>query len=235
MNGIKKVCLLVFLFGYNLLSNAQRNVYLNHNKLIQNTAQGGGYYLIGPYKVQGNPYFNKDTVLGAYHSKAETVLNIYLRYELFNQNVEFISSANKDQALVKEIGELDSFFLFKNEKKGIKEDLKFVYASILGVDDKVYYCVLHKGTKYSIYKRYTSELIIPLTKGSMAEMREFETQTEFWYMNEITKQLKKLTPTNGAVKKEFADVKDVSSVLKGLNMFNNPDKAMKRAFVYLNE
>lgn len=235
MKGLKKVCLFVFWLGFNLLSNAQRDPYINHNKLIQNTAQGGGYYLIGPYKVQGSPYFNKDTVLGTFYSKTETVLNIYLRYELFNQNLEFISSANKEQALVKEIGELDSFLLFRNEKKGIKEDLKFVDAKMLGVDDKAYYCVLYKGPKYSIYKRYTSELIIPLAKAGIAEMREFETQVEYWYMNEITKELIKLAPTAGAVKKEFRDVKDLSTVLKGLSMFNNPDKALKKTFIYLNE
>ena len=98
------------------LASSQRNVYTDHNKLVQNKAENGGYYLIGPYKVQGNPYYVKESVLGAMFSPGETARNVHLRYDMYNQNIEFITTANPDQPLMKEPGEIDSFTLYKKRK-----------------------------------------------------------------------------------------------------------------------
>jgi hypothetical protein len=213
----------------------QSNTFLRHNKLIQNKAEAGGYYLISPFKVQGSPYLNKDNVLGDFYSKSETAKNVSLRYEIYYQNLEFTSSANKETVLVKEPGDLDSFILYKNEKKGVKEHLKFIYGSLIGATDQFYYTPLFRGSKYSVYKKYKSELIIPLAKASMPEMREFETNVEYWYVNEATKEIKQLKASAAAVKKEFSAIKDLSSVLKNGSMFKKTDDAMIRAFTFLNE
>lgn len=224
---------LIVIFSHT--ASSQRNVYVDHNKLIQNKAQGGGYYLIGIYKVQGSPYCYPDLMAGSFYSKNETALNISLRYDLYFQNLEFISSSNKNQVLVKEPGEIDSFVLYKNEKRRIKEDLHFHYATIIGASDKNYYQVLYKGVHYSLYKRFSTELIIPLAKAGMGEMREFETKIDYWYVNESSQTLKPAGNTVSAVKKEFSDTKDLSPVLKAGNMIKKPDEAMIKAFAYLNE
>src|SRR5687767_6540134 len=114
-NNITMRLLILFaLLFSSMLARGQRNVYADHNKLIQNKAENGGYYLIGPYKVQGNPYYVKESVQGAMYSPGETATNVQLRYDLFNQNIEFLTTSNPDQPLVKEAGDIDSFTLFRD-------------------------------------------------------------------------------------------------------------------------
>ena len=123
----------------------------------------------------------------------------------------------------------------KNEKKIIVEDIKFLFANNIGVTDKSYYSALHTGTKYSLFKKYVSELVAPIDNTGRPDSRLFETQVEYWYKNELTKEFKKINASVAAVKKEFRDIKDLSEALKGGNMFSKPDDAMIKAFVYLNE
>ena len=214
---------------------AQAPLYLNQYKTPQNTLPVTGYYQIGGYKVKGNPYFKPEFILGDFFSGPETAKNIYLRYDIYNQKVEFISSANKDQILIKEAGDLDSFVIYKKENKAIVEDIKMVYAAFIGVAGKFYYCPMHKGEKYSLYKKFVSELVVPVDRTGNAESRVFETQVQYWYMDEKLKTFKKVTATVAAVKKEFKDIRDLSEILKNGSMFKNPDNAMIRAFIYLNE
>jgi hypothetical protein len=223
------VCFSVF------MADAQKSVYLNQNKTPQNSKPLIGYYQIGGYRVKGDPYYREEFILGDFYSTPETAKNIYLRYDIYYQKLEFISSANPDQILVKEPGDLDSFLLYKKENKEIAEDIKFVYAAIIGATDKSYYASLSRGAKYSLYKKYFSELVVPIDPTGRADSRLFETQVEYWYKNESTKELKKINASASALKKEFRDVKDLSDVLKGGNMFSRPDEAMAKAFVYLNE
>ena len=227
-----------FLLGLlltSLLASSQRNVYTNHNRLLQNKAENGGYYLIGPFKVQGNPYYVKEVVKGDMFSPGEKAMNVQLRYDVYNQNVEFLTTANPDEPLVKEPGDLDSFILRKDEKNGVKQDIKFVSGDHIGAGDKFYYAELVRGTKYSLYRKTYAELIIPVAKISVPEMREFENNEEFYYVNENTGEVKKINPNSNAVKKEFQDVKNLSEVLQKGSMFKKPDEALVRTFNYLNE
>ena len=218
-----------------LLASSQRNVYNNHNKLVQNRAENGGYYLIGVFKVQGSPYYAKESVSGDMFSPDVIAATLQLRYDLYNQNVEFISSANPDQALVKEPGDLDSFILRKDEKRGVKEDMKFIYGTHIGASDKFYYAQLVKGSKFSLYQKLYCELAIPAGKMGAAEMREFERNVDYYYVIEATGVLKKLNASSNAVKKEFEDVKNLSEVLKKGSMFKKPAETMSSVFKYLNE
>ncbi len=104
-------------------ADAQKSVYLNQYKTPQNSKPLIGYYQIGGYRVKGNPYYKEEFILGDIFSRTETAKGIYLRYDIYNQKVEFISSANPDQILVKEPGDLDSFLLYKNEKKIIQNQI----------------------------------------------------------------------------------------------------------------
>ena len=191
--------------------------------------------MIGPYKVQGNPYYVKESVLGAMFSPGEPARNVHLRYDMYNQNIEFITTANPDQPLMKEPGDIDSFTLYKNEKLGLNQDIKFVYGKLIGATDKFYFAELVKGTKYSLYRKTYSELVVPSAKIGAPEMREFEKNTEFYYLNESTGEIKKIKPNSTTVMKEFQDVKNLTVVLKNSSMSKKPEEAMIAAFNYLNE
>jgi hypothetical protein len=217
-------------------ADAQKSVYLSQYKTPKNSLPLIGYYQIGGYRVKGNPYYKEDFILGDIYSATEIAKGIYLRYDIYNQKAEFISSSNPDEILVKEPGDLDSFLLYKNGKnKVIVEDIKFVYATTIGASGKAYYSSLFNGTKYSLFKKYVSELVVPLDPTGRPDSRVFENRVEYWYRNESTKEFKKVNASVAAVKKEFAEVKDLSEVLKGGNMFSKPDEAMIKAFTYLNE
>ena len=230
-----RLLILFALLFSSMLARSQRNVYTDHNKLIQNKAENGGYYLIGPYKVQGNPYYVKESVQGAMYSPGETATNVQLRYDLFNQNVEFLTTSNPEQPLVKEPGDIDSFTLFKDEKHGLNQNIKFVYSKIIGANDKFYYAELVKGTKYSLYRKTYTDLVIPSVKIGAPEMREFEKHTQYFYLNESTGEIKKIKPNTTTLMKEFEDVKNLTVVLQNNNMSRKPDEAMIAAFNYLNE
>ena len=223
------------LFCFFNQAHAQQDVVLFQYKTPKNSLPVTGYYQIQGYRVKGNPYYKPEFILGDMYSVVETAKNIYLRFDVYYQNVEFISSANKDQILVKEPAELDSFLIYKKENKIIKEDIRFVYATIIGAPGNYYYSCVFKGEKYSVYKRYVAELVAPIDKTGRPDTREFEIQAEYWYVTESTKEFKKLNSTVAAVKKEFKDIKDLSEILKAGNMFKNVDAAMVKVFTYLNE
>lgn len=235
MKSTSRIFIVILLCMSAFIADAQKSVYLNQNKTPQNSKPLIGYYQIGGFRVKGNPYYKEDFILGDIYSKPEIAKNIYLRYDIYNQKVEFISSGNPDQILVKEPGDLDSFLLYKKENKVIVEDIKFLYAIIGGATDKSYYAILCRGSKYSLFKKYFSELAVPIDNTGRPDSRLFETQAEYWYKNEVTKEFKKIKASVAAVKTEFKDIKDLSDVLKGGNMFTKPDEAMTKAFVSLNE
>lgn len=56
--------------------------------------------MIGPYKVQGNPYYVKESVLDAMFSPGETARNVHLRYDMYNQNIEFITKGRENLTVV---------------------------------------------------------------------------------------------------------------------------------------
>ena len=234
MKSNSRIFIITLLFFSVNIANAQKSVYLNQYKTPQNSKPLIGYYQIGGYRVRGNPYYKEEFILGDIYSVAETAKNIYLRYDIYNQKVEFISSASPNQILVKEPDDLDSFLLYKNEKKIIVEDIKFLYSKTIGLKEKVYYSSLIIGTRYSLFKKYVCELVVPITNTG-PDSREFETHVEYWYRNELTQVLKKINSSVAAVKKEFKGIKDLSELLKEVNMFSKTDEAMTKAFVSLNE
>lgn len=225
-------CFLLCFFNQ---AHAQQDVVLFQYKTPKNSLPVTGHYQIEGYRVKGDPYYRPEFVLGDMYSAVETAKNVYIRFDVYYQNVEFISSANKDQILVKEPADLDSFLIYKKEDKLIKEDIRMVYAPIIGAPGKCYYGCLYKGSKYSVYKRFTAELVTPIDRTGRPDDRVFERQTEYWYVTESKKEFKKVTGTVAGVKKEFKDIKDVSEVVKAGNMFKNADAAMVKVFAYLNE
>ncbi len=216
-------------------ATAQPSLVLFQYKTPKNSLPATGYYQIDGLRVKGDPFYKPEFILGDMYSSTEMAKNIYIRFDVYYQNVEFISTANKDQILIKAPGDLDSFLIYKKEDKMIKEDILMVYSTLIGAPGKCYYACLYKGPKYSVYKKFTAELVPPIDRTGRPDDRVFERQTEYWYVTESTKEFKKVTGTVAGVKKELKEIKDVSDVVKAGNMFKNGDAAMIKVFAYLNE
>jgi hypothetical protein len=210
---------------------------LNYNRLIREKTGEGIYKLIGPYKVIGTSYLFGEKVKGNLFTQEAKAYNISLSYNTYNQEVEFYSTSNPDQPLIKEPGTADSFSLSIESDLGSKEELKFIYGAVLGSSDKAYYKQIYAGKRFGIYKRYRSELGYVSSNYVQSELRQFDLLYDYYYTDNEKKEkgTKKLKANVSNIIKEFKDIKDVSTVLTNDSFNANQETALRKAFEYLNE
>ncbi len=208
---------------------------LNHNKLIQQQTGDGVYKLIGSYKVVGTQFLFGEHHKGDLFSTQAKAYNIFVSYNTYNQEVEFYSTSNPDKPLVKEPGEVDSFTIHQNIELGIANSLKFIYGTHLGTDDKYFFQEVYAGTRFSLYKRYKSELGYVSTNYVQSELRQFDLTFEYYYTDTQKKGVKKLKSNASSVIKEFKEVKDLSGVVTVEDFDTNREAALQKAFEYLNK
>lgn len=207
---------------------------LNHNRLIQQR-QDGGYQLIGAYKVTGSPYlFGEHHKADMFATEAKAY-NIYISYNTYNQEIEFYSTSNPDKALVKELGTVDSFTIQQNIELGITTSLKFVYGSVLGVKDKYYFQEVCKGSRYTLYKRYKSDLGYVSSNYVQSDLRQFDLEIEYYYADAQGKGIKKIKPNAASVIKEFKDVKDLSNLITTEEFTTSTETAFCKVLSLLND
>src|SRR5689334_5095789 len=65
---------------------------LNHNKLLQQTADESALRQVGQFKVKGNPYLFSGHNKGDMFGKDAKAFNIFLNYNTYNQEVGFFST-----------------------------------------------------------------------------------------------------------------------------------------------
>ena len=208
---------------------------LNHNKLLQQKTSEGMYKMIGTYKVVGSSFLFGEHHMGDMFAPEAKAYNIFISYNTYNQEVEFYSTSNPDKSLVREPGTLDSFIIHQNIELGILHPLKFVYGSVLGVKDKYYFQEICPGKRFSLYKRYKSDLAYVSTNYVQSELRQFDLDYEYYYSDSEGKGLKKLKPNAASVIKEFKDVRDLSSEISVDDFTANPEAAFCKVFGSLNQ
>ncbi|MEO7922510.1 MAG: hypothetical protein ABIR30_02445 [Chitinophagaceae bacterium] len=207
---------------------------LNHNRLLQQKTSEGAYKLIGPYKVTGTQFLYGEHHKADMFATEAQAFNIFVSYNTYNQEVEFYSTSNPDKALVKEPGEVDSFTIHQDIELEINNPLKFVYGKHLGTNDKFYYQEVYKGERFSLYKRYKSELGIVSNNYIQNDLRQFDLTYEYYYTDTQKKGLKKLKANYSTVIKEFKDVTDLSTSMTSDEFDVNKEAALRKAFEYLN-
>ncbi|HMU45771.1 MAG TPA: hypothetical protein PKC72_05335 [Chitinophagaceae bacterium] len=207
---------------------------LNHNKLLQQQVGEGVYKLIGPYKVVGNEYLFGVHNKGDMFTPEAKAFNIFLSYNTYSQEVEFYSSSNPDEPLIREPGTVDSFYIQENPEKGISRTLKFIYGSHIGTKDKSYYMELYNGDRFILFKKYKSDLGYVSSNLGQSELRRFDLGYEYYYFDNSNKKLKKIKPNASDVIKEFKSVKDLSEVIKSEDFSYNPEAGLKKAFGIIN-
>lgn len=194
----------------------------------------GMYKLVGAYKVIGTSYLFGERNKGNLFSTEAAAYNISLSYNTYNQEVEFYSSSNPDKPLIKEPGTIDSFFINSNESLGITATLKFVYGSHLWSSEKAYFKEIYAGKRFSLYKRYKSDLGYVSSNYVQSELRQFDLLYDFFYTDSETKSIKKIKPNSVTINKEFKATKDVSSAINNDELSTNPEEGLRKVFDYLN-
>lgn len=206
---------------------------LRHNKLLKEQTGDGFFRQIGQFKVQGNPYLLGGKNKGDMFSKEAKAYNISLNYDTYNQELGFYSTSNPSEALIKEPGTVDSFIIHANKELEIPAPVKFVYGEHIGSKDKSYFQEIYAGPKYSIYKRYKSELGFVSTNYMQSDLRTFDLNVEYVYVD-ADKKMKKIKPNAYSVTKEFKGIKDLSKVINDEIFTANTNEAFQKTFEYLN-
>jgi hypothetical protein len=207
---------------------------LNHNRLLQQKLGEGNYVVIGNYKVKGTPYLFGGNNNADLFTPTEKAYNINVSYNTYNQEVGFVSTSNPTTPLVKEAGEVDSFVIKQNIENGIPGDIRFVYGKILGSSEKTYFQEVAAGAKYSLYKRYKSDLGQVSDNYIQSDLRQFDLMSDYFYYDNEKKTLKKFKLNHSAVLKEFKTIKDVSPVADREAFSASPEDVLKKVFAYLN-
>jgi hypothetical protein len=226
---VSLLCATVSLAQNNYMDNA-----LNYNRLLREKTGDGVYKMVGTFKVVGTPYLFGEKNKGDLFSSEAKAYNISLSYNTFNQEVEFYSTANPDKPLVREPGTVDSFIVHSNATVGITSTLKFIYGGLLGSSEKAYFLEIYSGPKYSVYKRYKSDLGYVSSNYIQSELRQFDLLYDYFYIDAQKKSMKKLKTNSANIIKEFKNIKDITPVFNNDEFTVNQEAALRKAFVYLN-
>ncbi len=208
---------------------------LSRNKLLREQQGEGVYKLIGTYKVKGISYLFGQKLVADIFSVQETAANVNIHYDTYNQEIEFFSAGNPARPLVKAPGEIDSFVVKPQADAGINDELRFIYGPLAGSTEKAYFQVIARGSRYSLYKRYKSELGYVSDNYIQSELRQFDMLSDYFYYDAVTKKMKKIKLNLSNVSKEFKAVKDINGIATNDDFTNDPEGAMKKIFTVLNE
>jgi hypothetical protein len=195
----------------------------------------GTYRQVSNYKVTGTSFLFGEKNNGNVYATNEGGENIPLTYDTYTQSVDFYPSGSS-KALTKEPGTLDSFVIKRNPEAMLENDITFVYGSTLGSKDKAYFQVVSKGSKVSLYKKYTAQLGLVTTNIVQAELRQFDINVDYYYADSTGKGLKKLKISAKNLVKEFGAIKkDLSSIINEDDLMANRDNELKRLFTEINK
>lgn len=216
---------------------AQQSSYFDpaqaYNRLLIEKS-GGEYRQISNYKVTGSSFLYGEQNKGAIYGPGEAANDMRLTYDTYTQHVDFYPSGSS-KGLTKEPGTLDSFVIQKNPEAMLENDIKFVYANLLGSKDKAYFQVVYTGKKVSLYKKYTAELGIVTTNIVQAELRQFNINVDYYYTDSTGKGIKKLKVNARNIAKEFAAIRDISSVIDSDLLTSQREQELVKIFGELNK
>jgi hypothetical protein len=207
---------------------------LNRNRLLRDQQGEGVYKIIGTFKVTGTPYLFGGKLNGNLFSVNEKANNIDLSYNTYNQELEFFSTANPTIGLTKLPGEVDSFVIKQNIPIGVLADLMFIYGPIAGSSEKAYFQLIEAGQRFTLYKRYKSDLGYVSSNYTQTELRQFDLLYDYFYYDADKKKFKKIKINLNSLTKEFKDVKDLKGIVSEKDFDANPEVAAKKVFWNLN-
>ncbi len=201
-------------------------------KIMMQKSERGSLQLIGNYKVLGSSYLYGGNQVGDVYFKNGNVKNVLVTYDTYRQLLE-INIGKGDKSLIKTLNELDSFTINAGEKPD-QPELKFVSVTQFDSSKKLFLLRVVMGSRFNLYKSYTSELGYVSDNYIQSELRQFDLNYMYYYTDNLKPGLKKLKASVSAIKKEFKDVKDVSSVVKQDDYNLNPELALIKVFSQLN-
>ena len=204
--------------------------YAAYNPITDN--QGNSYIRIGGYRVKGSPYLFSQNVHGYIFLTKNNGVATELAYDTYNQQLQFYIPETQ-QTGTEKLEDVDSFYISKDENT-VKQNMVFINARIIDPSKKYFLQKLVGGNKYSLYKLNKSELQIPSDNYVESDLREFDLEQQYFYLEKGGKALKKIKPSFRFLKNEFKDV-TIDNMVNDAELSNDPDIALQMFFLKLDD
>jgi len=232
----KRLIYLLIILLLPFIIRAQANSYSDaaqmYNRLL--LEKGNSVVQIGNYKVKGTPYLYGGKQKGELFVKGQNEAIVHISYNTYEQIVEYSFSASNEEQLYKPKGTVDSFKIFKNDDLQIGTDLLFISGKNIFATDNDFYQKVFFGTRFSLFKRYKSDLGIVTTNYVQSDLRQFDLSFDYFYLDTTTKKLKRLKTNPTFLKKEFKDHKEIYSITDNSNFSYDVEKGLIEIFAKLN-
>jgi len=200
---------------------------------ISNYQNQNSFRRIGAYKVKGTPYLYGAAYKADVYTNTQVGANVIVAYDTYDQHLEVFDKGNK-QSITKDGTEIDSFYLRADSNTLFKEDLFFVNSKLFAPSTKsIFLQEVAKGSKYSLYKAYRSDLGMVSENYVQSELRQFDLKIDFYYVDNTTKKFTKLKTTLKALKSEFKGVV-VDDFVSSEGLNSNPEDELHKFFMLLN-
>jgi hypothetical protein len=220
-----------------MAAKSQATMYLDpalvYQKLMLEKGGEANVQKIGNFKVKGTQYLYGGYQTGDVYFKNGSIKNVSVSYDTYRQLLA-IHVGDKGQSLVKQLNELDSFFLKADQNTSFKTDLKFVNVGQYDSTKKVFLQVVSSGPRFNLYKAYKSDLAIVSENYIQSDLRQFDLNYEYYYIDAKSPGLKKLKQSAKALKKEFGDIKDISSIVNDEGFGRHLEASLMKIFSLIN-
>ena len=194
----------------------------------------GSYQQISNFKVIGTSFLYGEKLPGSIYTKSEKSEHTNLSYNTYNQQVDVYLNAT-NQIISKKPSEVDSFIIYNSNSDFYKEDLLFYTSKLVSPLAKdLFYQVLLIGPKYNLYKNFSANLDIVSTNYIQSELRQFNLEYNYYYLNNSTNEFKKIKLSRKKIIEDFSKTIDLSPSIDFDEINNNPEIALKKIFNILN-
>jgi len=218
-------------------SGAQAKSYFDaaqmYNRML--LENGNSLMQVGSFKVKGTPYLYGGRIMGKLFVHDTREAPVYLNYNTYRQTIEYSLSLGQNEEFLKPTAVVDSFSILKNTDLQIANDLLFISGKYIFDNKENFYQRVFKGPRFSLFKKYKSDLGIVSTNYIQADLRHFDLSYEYFYLDSAKNELKKIKPNAGFLKKEFKDKIDITSVAGNDDFSYDPENALIKLFQVLNK
>ena len=190
----------------------------------------GSYQQISNFKVIGTSFLYGEKLPGSIYTKSEKSEHTNLSYNTYNQQVDVYLNAT-NQIISKKTSEVDSFIIYNSNSDFYKEDLLFYTSKLVSPLAKdLFYQVLLIGPKYNLYKNFSANLDIVSTNYIQSELRQFNLEYNYYYLNNSTNEFKKIKLSRKKIIEDFSKTIDLSPSIDFDEINNNTEIALKKIF-----
>jgi hypothetical protein len=219
-------------------SIAQSIAYIDPAKafnkmMLDKNGEGAGLERVGTYKVKGTSLYFGGSLKGTVYTKERAFPDVLISYNTYNQNVDIYDNSNTPIA-TKKYYELDSFKVKINTSE-LNTKSTFISSLVLESNDNCFFQVLSLGKKYTLFKKFHTDLGIVTESQFQADLRQFDLLTDYYYTESGVKGVKKIKLTNNGIIKEFKLIKDVSKIVEEGSLIFNPEGLLLNVFEEINK